>query len=208
VPGREAKRLPRGRHPLSREQVESDQRIRILLAVAESMAEQGYVATPVADVIRTAGVSRETFYRLFDDKLDAFLAAFDVAGELLVEVMRSAVHSEGTPIERVERALGAYLDTIAASPGYARLFLIEVYAAGPAAMQRRHDVQALIGDELADVFGARTAASRFAGQTVVASVSAMLVGPLVAQDSDAIVALGPRVLELVRRMYEAGILSD
>ena len=73
-------RLPRGRHGLTRAEVESSQRDRLLDAMADAMSEQGYVATPVADVIKRAGVSRESFYELFSSKLDCFMSAFDIAG--------------------------------------------------------------------------------------------------------------------------------
>ena len=65
--------LPKGRHSLTRAQVEQAQRIRLAVAMADAMAERGYVGTPVAAVLERAGVSRETFYRLYDDKL-AFAA--------------------------------------------------------------------------------------------------------------------------------------
>jgi AcrR family transcriptional regulator len=200
------RRLPRGRHDLSREQVEADQRLRILLALAETMSAKGYVRTPVADVIGAAGVSRETFYRLFDDKLDAFLAAFDLAAELLVGTLTATLEAHGSPIERVERAVAAYLDAIALEPAYARLFLVEVDAAGPVAIARRHEVQRAIADGLAEALGARSPSSRFACQVVVASVSSLVVVPLVEGDSDAIRALGPPLVEHLRRLDDSGIV--
>ena len=71
--------LPRGRHGLSREQVEASQRLRLMRAMAEVMAEKGYARTSVADILRRARVSRETFYELFDSKEDCFMSAFEQA---------------------------------------------------------------------------------------------------------------------------------
>ncbi len=71
--------LPRGRHGLSREQVEASQRLRLMRAMAEVMAEKGYARTSVADILRRARVSRETFYELFDSKQDCFMSAFEQA---------------------------------------------------------------------------------------------------------------------------------
>lgn len=202
-----ARRLPRGRHPLSREEVEADQRLRILVAVADTMSAQGYVNTPVADIISSAGVSRATYYSMFSDKLDAFLAAFDFVGEMLVSSMTEATGGGGTPLERVERAMDTYLGTIAAEPRYARLFLIEVYAAGPEAIRRRHAVQARLVDDLVTMLGAGTDSARFACQVIVASMSAMLVGPLVAEDPEAVLALGPPMLDHIRRLIADGIVT-
>ena len=66
--------------------------------MAEAMAEQGYAATPVADVLQRAGVSRETFYQQFRSKQDCFIAAYELAADvILVEVEREAA-SAGTPL--------------------------------------------------------------------------------------------------------------
>ena len=199
--------LPRGRHGLTREQVETDQRLRIFLGMAEAMAAKGYVGTPVADIIKRAGVSRETFYQLYPDKLAAFLAAFDLVGEIVLERLAASVAEPGQPMERLERAVTTYLDTLASEPGYARLFLVEVHAAGPEAMARRSVVQQRIVDALAELFDARSPGDRFSAQVLVAAVSAMVTGPLVAGDLDALTALAPPVIEHVRRLHDAGLLG-
>jgi AcrR family transcriptional regulator len=69
--------LPRGRHGLSREAVEGSQRTRLLRAMVDVMADKGYAGTSVADILRRARVSRETFYELFSSKEDCFMSAFE-----------------------------------------------------------------------------------------------------------------------------------
>ena len=203
----EVRRLPRGRHTLSREEVEADQRLRILVGIAEAMAETGYAGTPIAAVLRHAGVSRESYYRAFTGKLDGFLAGFDLVADVLLAEMAAAVEVAGDPLERVDRALAAYLDTIAQHRAYARLFLVEAYAAGPEAIERRHVVQQRIVAQLADALGTRSEAGRFACQTVVSAVSSLIVPPLVADDREAIAALGPVVSEHLHRLHAAGLLT-
>jgi AcrR family transcriptional regulator len=169
--------------------------------MAEAMHDKGYVGTPVADVLKRAGVSRETFYQLFDSKLGCFLAAFDLVGEgLLGQLGHVLEGGTGTPLERFERTLDAYLEVLASQPAYARLFLVEVYAAGPEAMQRRSTLQHRFAEALGDLLGARDEPDRFACQMVVAAVSAMVTEPLVAHDLDALRQLGPLVLDHVRRL--------
>jgi AcrR family transcriptional regulator len=201
----ETRQLPRGRHGLSREEVETDQRLRIFIGMAAAMGEAGYVGTPVAEIIRRAGVSRETFYQLYDDKLDAFLAAFDLVGEVLLGRLAESLDGTDDRLARVERAITAYLDTLASEPGYARLFLVEVHAAGPEAMDRRTAIQQRIVDALADLLEARTEAERFTCQVVVAAVGAMVAGPLVTGDSAALRALGPPLVGHLRRLEAAGL---
>jgi AcrR family transcriptional regulator len=199
-------RLPRGRHRLSREEVEQSQRNRMLLAIADAMTRKGYVGTSVADVLKGAGVSRETFYQQFSSKLDCFMSAFDVAGEMLLGRLGAAVpdlgpddDAGGSPLDRFDRALGAYLDVLAEHPALARVFLVEVYAAGPDAMARRAELQGRIAEAMAELLGARTQQDRFACQALVAAIGAMVTGPLVADDLDRLHALRADVVDLVRR---------
>jgi AcrR family transcriptional regulator len=202
-----APRLPRGPHRLSRDEVERDQRLRLALGMAEAVREDGYVGTSVADVLRRAGVSRETFYRLHTDKLDCFLAAFDLIGEMLLDRLSEALRGPDDPLERFQQALTAYLDLLAEQQGYARLVIVEAHAAGPLAMERRAVIQARITDALVELFGARTEPARFACQSRVAAISAMVAGPLVAGDADALRSLGPPLADHVRRLHDAGVLG-
>lgn len=187
--------------------METDQRLRIFTGMAEAMGEAGYVGTPVAEIIKRAGVSRETFYQLYTDKLDSFLAAFDLVGEVLLGRLAESLEGTDDRLARVERAVTAYLDTLASEPGYARLFLVEVHAAGPEAMARRTAIQQQIVDALADILDARSDADRFACHVLVTAVGAMVTGPLVAGDVDALRSLGPPLVEHLRRLDDAGLFG-
>jgi len=180
--------------------VTDTQRIRILIGMVEAMHEKGFVGTPVADAIKRAGVSRETFYQLFDSKLDCFLAAFDLVSEVLLSQLLTELDGPGPPMDRLEQALTAYLDALATHPAYARLFLVEVYAAGPEAMQRRTAFQARIVDAVSLLLNAQDQTDRFACQMVVAAISALVTGPLVDHDGDALRRLGPPLLAHIRRL--------
>jgi AcrR family transcriptional regulator len=197
--------LPRGRHHLSREEVRSSQRSRMLLAMAAAMADKGYAGTAVADVIKRAGVSRETFYQQFSSKLDCFLSAFDSAGEvLLARLGETPGTGDEAPIELFDRAFGVYLDALASQPALARVFLVEVYAAGAEAMARRAALQAGIVDRMAALLGVATDRDRFACEVLVAAVGALVTGPLVAGDLDALQHLRERVVDLVSRALAVG----
>lgn len=195
-------RLPRGRHGLPRETVVRAQRDRILLAMAEAMADNGYVGTPVASIIKRAGVSRETFYEQFRSKEDCFEAAYERAVELLLtgllEVTGQAPDDE-TPRQRIERVLTAYLDGLAAHPAFARLFLVEVYAAGNDAITRRTTLQDTFVAIVGDILGAETDSQRFACQTLVAALSAMVTARIASDDIEGLRELRAPLLELVGR---------
>jgi AcrR family transcriptional regulator len=132
--------LPRGRHGLPREAVADSQRIRILTAMIEVVAARGYTDTRVVDVIGTAGVSRKTFYELFDSKEDCFLAAYDniLLGRVLEDAEAAFALRPTAPWpQRIETGLRAVLGHLAAHREEARFALVEVLAAGPRALARR-----------------------------------------------------------------------
>jgi AcrR family transcriptional regulator len=134
--------LPRGPHGLERGVVLASQRGRMLSAMAEAVAANTYVGTTVADVVAGAGVSRKTFYEHFRDKEECFLAAFDVGVDLLLEAIAQAQPPGDNPtwIALMRARVRAYLQTLASQPAFARTFLIEVFAAGPRALERRAEV--------------------------------------------------------------------
>lgn len=115
------------------------QRNRINQAMIEVVAERGYPETRVVDVIGVAGVSRKTFYELFDSKEDCFLATYDVLlGNLLGEATDAFESGGGASwAERVSRALRALLQHLSEHPAEARFAIVEVLAAGPKALARR-----------------------------------------------------------------------
>lgn len=125
-------RLPRGRHGLPRELVERSQRERLLAAVVRVTAEKGYESTTVGDILGEAGVGRESFYELFDDKLDCMLAAHKILVDSLVEKVGAAYHDDGPWPQRVRNAVLVILDWFAADPETARFLMVEVSAIGPA----------------------------------------------------------------------------
>lgn len=124
-------RLPRGRHGLPRELVERSQRERLLAAVVRVSASKGYEATSVADVLEEAGVGRESFYELFDDKQDCMLAARRLLVEDLAETVAAAYEEPGPWIDRIREALAATLGWFAADPAAGRVLMLELAAMGP-----------------------------------------------------------------------------
>lgn len=125
-------RLPRGRHGLPRELVERSQRERLLAAVVRVTAAKGYESTTVGDILGEAGVGRESFYELFDDKLDCMLAAQKVLVDSLEEQVREVYLAEGPWPARMRAALSVALDWFAADPEAARFMLVEISTVGPA----------------------------------------------------------------------------
>lgn len=136
LPGK-ASRQPPGPEPVSRAAAAADQRRRILEATADLVAEQGYGATTIEQVVRRARVGYATFYKHFADKEEAFLALLDAATERTAYVVEEAFDREDGPWpDKVGAALGALLEQVAAHPNVARACLVEAPTAGPQAAAR------------------------------------------------------------------------
>jgi AcrR family transcriptional regulator len=133
---RERWRPPRGRHRLPPEVIARSQRERLLEAAIRVVAEKGYAATTVADLTREAGISRTTFYEMFDDKEGCFLAAYDGIVDGLVRRVAPAYEAEEGWPRRARAGLAALLEALAEEPEIARLALVDVGSAGPAAQRR------------------------------------------------------------------------
>jgi AcrR family transcriptional regulator len=131
--------LPRGRSRLPAPAVQASQRDRLLRAVVAAVAHKGYSAVTVADIVRQAKVSRAAFYLHFHSREECFLAAASHGGDLLYRQMTDTVRAvpRGTADEDVLRAgCRAFLRFLADEPAFARVFYIEMPAAGPLAVER------------------------------------------------------------------------
>jgi AcrR family transcriptional regulator len=126
------------RHGLPRAYLVRSQRERLLEAMLRVAAAKGYEATTVTDVIEVAGVSRETFEEMFEDKQTCFLEAYDAVFDVLVAHVTAAFEAavdEPWP-ERIAAGLRALVELLATEADIARLSMVEVTAAGDDARAR------------------------------------------------------------------------
>ena len=131
--------LAEGPARLAPGEVAASQRRRMLAAMVAAVAEKGYAAVAVADVVKGARVSRATFYEHFADKADCFVAAFHACADQLVATVRQRTSSSPSPRRRLHDLLDGYLSGLAAFPEGARVCLVESYAAGgEAVLLRQH----------------------------------------------------------------------
>lgn len=112
------------------------QRERIVRAAARVVVERGYEALSIPAISRAAGTSNQTFYEHFDNKRDAFLAAFEIlSGEALTRSV-AAYEQAPTAPEAIGAGLRAMLEYIAGNELFARLAFFELPTAGPPALDR------------------------------------------------------------------------
>jgi AcrR family transcriptional regulator len=128
--------LPRGRHKLPAEAVRASQRERIVRAMLECVAREGYEATTVPQVVATARVSRNAFYEFFKDKTDCFIAVCDQgAEELLSDLVGLA--SEPDWIRALLEGTRRYLRWWQERPALSRAYFLSLPAAGERALRQR-----------------------------------------------------------------------
>jgi AcrR family transcriptional regulator len=116
-------RLPRGRHGIPREEVVAHQRDRMLGAATAELREQGYAGLSVAHITSRAHVSRVTFYRAFDDKLDCVLAAHRAAVAALEQRIRQAYGGHHDWVLGMGASIDALVDFAVESPDQMHLIL-------------------------------------------------------------------------------------
>lgn len=106
--------------------------------------ERGTGNVTVAHVVARSGVSRRTFYELFEDREDCFLAAFDDAIERIAARVVPSYERAGKSQEKIRAALTALLELLDDERGTGRLVMVETLGAGPQALERRRRVLAKI----------------------------------------------------------------
>lgn len=122
------------RPELPREFVAAHKQRRMIDAIAELSAEQGYEATKIADIVSRAGVARKTLYDNFDGKEALFLRAFDLyLGEARAAVIAACAEAGERWEQRIEAGLATLLEFITERPAAARLCMVEALSATPKA---------------------------------------------------------------------------
>lgn len=119
---------------LPAKEVARNQRERLFAALVAIVAEKGYEATRVEDLLDLSGVSRSAFYEHFTDKQDCLLAAVNAFLEPTVrEIVEDGERPHGE--QRARRVLDSLLDRIVEQPAAARMCFVEIFAAGPRAIE-------------------------------------------------------------------------
>ncbi len=179
LPPSDARVLGRGR-------VDEIQRVRILTAITELVRERGAGAASVAHIVERSGVSRRTFYELFDDREACFMAAFDRAIESAAQATIPAHAAGATWLESVRGALAALLGFLDAEPLLGYLCLVGSLSAGPRALARRADVTAALVEAVhrgRRESSARRRPDRLVAEGVVGAVLAILGGRVQADEA-------------------------
>ena len=162
---------------VGREKVSEIQRARILGAMTEVASERGAANVTVAHVVARSGVSRRTFYELFEDREACFLAAFDGAAARIAARAVPAYEGEKRWRDRMRAALAELLEFLDEEPEMGRLCIVESLAAGPLALERRSRVIGIVKRALDEGHGEARGAREpppLTAEGVIGAVSSVL----------------------------------
>jgi AcrR family transcriptional regulator len=187
------------------------QRARIVSAMVEVVAERGVARSTVAHVVARSGVSRRTFYELFEDREDCFLAAFDLAVERAAARVVPAYGEGGGWLERIRMGLRAVLEFLDDEPALGRLGIVDALGAGPVALERRTRVVGALIDAVdrgrrERIAGARL--TRLTAEGIVGAVLAVLHARLAKHEPRPMISLSGPLMGLIVLPYQGRVVAE
>ncbi|MGA7703509.1 MAG: hypothetical protein WB998_01295 [Solirubrobacteraceae bacterium] len=170
------------------------QRARMIAAMIDTISERGRSGATVAHVVSRSGVSRRTFYEVFEDFEDCFLAALNQSIARAGEYVREVYEPDAKWSVRIRAALIAALEFVEDEPAMARLCVLETLGAGRRVHERRilalEPVIAAV-DEGRGESRSATALPPLTGEGVVGGVLSVLHARLLAGDTRLLELTGP-----------------
>lgn len=199
--------LPRGRHSIPRELVLDNQRTRLLDGAGKALEVRGFGELSVAQITGEAGVSRSTFYVIFESKRECVLMAQRRAFERLTARIGQACAGLDTWDGKLAAGLGAGLRFAVESPEEARLLILESMGADPVLAD---SVIAYHGELIELLRTGRWICPRVAGlrdvteRALIGATTAVAADLLMSGKADALIELEPQLLELLSMPYATG----
>ena len=175
-----------------------ERRTQLMESALEVFVAQGYHAAAMDDIAERAGVSKPVLYQHFPGKLDLYLALLDASCDTIIDNCRTALASAQDNKLRVEAAMAAFYDYVAADSGAFRLVFESDLTNEPAVRDQVERVTNECADMIAEVIhddtGLPGPASRLLAVSLVgmAQVSARFwlteAGGISKSDASALVA--------------------
>jgi len=197
------------RPALPREFIAVHKRRRIMDAVAELTAEQGYEATKISDIVRRAGVARKTLYDNFEGKEEVFLAAFDAARDEVLRQVREAAAEAGDDWRaKVEAGLAAFLGYVAEEPTLARMCMIEALSATPTTTQRYEDALETFVEMTKETLPDDTRLPETIAETIIGGVAWIVYQQIRRGEAERAEDLLPELTEFMLAPFGAAAMTE
>jgi len=196
-----ARALPKGRHNLPLHVVRASQRERLLEAMLASVAERGFAATTVPQVVADARVSRNAFYALFTDKTECFIALCD---ELAADLFDYFASLQGDDwVDLLRSGASHYLRFWSERPAFARTYFVELPSAGPRAIaQRDRQYQRFLAlfDDLAQLARPKGDLPPLVPKLLVVSITEIVAAEVRAGRTEQLTAIEDELVDIMVRL--------
>lgn len=125
-------------HTVSNILFENNHEQRLINAMACCIVEKGYVQTTIADIVKSAHVSKRTFYEYFADKEACLLACYSAQHDQVMRLLMLTPFDSSLPWDsRIIEAFETFLRGSEAHMHMMNTLTIEVLAAGARGLQIR-----------------------------------------------------------------------
>lgn len=187
------------------------QRARMLAAMVEECALHGPAHVTVAGVVERAGVSRRTFYEVFDDCEDCLLAALQEGLGRASERVLPAYRDGGRWSERIRAALVALLEFLDSEPIMGRLLIVGSLSAGPRAVESR---RCMLAHAIAAIDEGRIESkivkqpSSLTAEGIVGGVLSILHARLSAEDPGELLELAGPLMSMIVLPYLGTVAAN
>lgn len=166
---------PQRRRDKASEDVTELQRARLILAAVDAADDLTLDEVSVLQITTRAGVSRKTFYELFEDRNDCLLAAVQATVARISEVVVPAYERERGWLPQIRAGLAALLAFFDEHPAHGRLCVKAAFGGDPRLLSYRVRVTEPVAAALEKGRGkSATAVSALTAETLVGAVLATL----------------------------------
>ncbi len=187
-----------------RERLAEFQRSRLIAAALEIVAERGAGALTVARVCTRAGVSRATFYTLWDGR-DACLLAAVQAGVARIATLAVPAYRAGSSWrECVRSALGVSLRLFDKEPQLARVCVVESLGGGPRVLEYRAEMVGILSAAVEDGRGEPGASHEYTSliaESVVGAVLGVIYARILTGRQEPLAALESDLMSIIVLPY-------
>lgn len=177
---------------------------RLLVAFADAAAEKGYRAVSVNELAPRAGTSLRTLYANFSGKEEAFLACMELVRERMRAIGEPAYARAEDWAGAISSGNDALLEFLAAEPVLARAALIEVLAAGSAALEQRDEAIKRFAVRLGPGFELAPEVPKVATEAIAFGRYALIQHQIVRYGPQALPRLGPALTFFVLAPFLGG----
>jgi AcrR family transcriptional regulator len=123
---------------------ERSTRERILEVAEVSLGERGYHGTRLHQIAQQVGIQKASLFHYFTSKEHLYRAVIDAGFRQTEQTVRRVLDIEGTPMEKIETLIDAYVEMVAAHPDRTKILLRQSLGDSPLADDKRPDLQQLL----------------------------------------------------------------